>query len=103
MSPPPTALRLRNLGPASARMLAAAGVHTAEQLHASGAVAAFLAVQDAGLKPSLNLLWALEGALTQRDWKEVARQERTPLLLQLDDALQARKAFSTEPGQASMG
>ena len=50
-----------------------------------GAVAAYLAVKRTGMKPSLNLLWAMEGALSGRNWKTVARDDRTTLLLMLDD------------------
>ncbi|MCE1190767.1 MAG: TfoX/Sxy family protein [Acidovorax sp.] len=77
---------LPNLGPASERMLHAAGIRTPGDLRALGAVPAFLAVRRAGRKPSLNLLWALEGALSGRDWKAVAQHERTALLMQLDDS-----------------
>ncbi|WP_374347492.1 TfoX/Sxy family protein [Chitinimonas sp.] len=75
---------LANLGKASAAMLAQAGIESEAQLRELGAVAAFLAVKRAGAKPSLNLLWALEGALSGRDWKQVARDDRTALLIQLD-------------------
>jgi DNA transformation protein len=78
---------LRNLGKSSARMLAAAGIRSAHQLAKMGAVPAYLAVKAAGCKPSLNLLWAIEGALTDQDWRTVSREERTSLLLQLDDHL----------------
>ncbi len=67
-------------------MLAAAGITTESQLRAKGSVAAFVAVKRAGGKPSLNLLWAIEGALTNRDWKEVAKKERLSLLTQLEIA-----------------
>lgn len=66
-------------------MLLAAGIRSVEQLQVMGSVAAYNAVRDAGCSPSLNFLWALEGALTDRDWKEVARNERSALLMQLDD------------------
>jgi DNA transformation protein len=45
----------------------------------------------AGNTPSSNLLWAREGALTDRDWKEVAREDRTSLLILLDDYEKSRK------------
>ena len=84
-SPEPLPLcALPNLGPASERMLHAAGIRTPAQLRALGAVRTFVAVRQAGQQPSLNLLWALEGALSDRDWKSVAQQERTALLMQLD-------------------
>jgi DNA transformation protein len=76
---------LQGLGPASAAMLSRAGIATAEALRALGAVQAFAAVKRAGEPASLNLLWALEGALTGRHWRDVARTERTRLLLALDD------------------
>lgn len=78
-------LKLRNIGLASSRMLANAGIKSESQLRAMGAVAAFVAVKNSGYAASLNLLWALEGALTDRDWKEVSRDDRTALLIQLDD------------------
>jgi DNA transformation protein len=56
------------------------------QNQAVGAVSAYRAVQAAGIRPSLNLLWALEGALSDRDLRLVSREERTALLMQLDDA-----------------
>ncbi|MCA3823781.1 MAG: TfoX/Sxy family protein, partial [Burkholderia sp.] len=77
---------LRNLGPQSERQLAAAGIHSAEDLRRIGALEAYLALRRAGIGRSLNLLWALVGALEPwpegRDWREVASSEaRLPLLL----------------------
>lgn len=82
---------LRNLGPHSAKLLAKAGIVSEKQLKALGAVAAFVAVKCAGGKPSLNLLWALEGALTNRDWKEIAKKERLSLLTRLEIAERRQK------------
>ena len=76
----------RNLGPKSKLMLAKAGIETDAQLLACGSISAYLAVKHAGCSPGLNLLWALEGALTNRDWKDVARNDRLSLLMQLEDA-----------------
>lgn len=81
---------LRNLGPASAAMLLRAGVSDAATLDRLGAVRAFAMVaaneQSEGRpEPSLNLLYALEGALTDQPWQAVARQSRLELLLALDD------------------
>jgi DNA transformation protein len=75
---------LRNLGPASARMLAEAGIRSVAALRRAGAVEAFRRVRRAVPRVSVNLLWALEGALTDRAWQDVARTDRTRLLLQLD-------------------
>ena len=54
---------LRNIGPKSAAWLRQVGLHQSEDLVAAGAVQAFLKVRRAGFKPSLNLLYSLEGAL----------------------------------------
>lgn len=75
---------LRNLGRRSEKMLAAAGITTEAQLRAKGAAASFVAVKRAGCAPSLNLLWAIEGALTDRDWKDVAKEDRLSLLIQVE-------------------
>jgi DNA transformation protein and related proteins len=76
--------RLANLGPKSAQMLAAIGIHDRETLAARGAVGAFIAVRAAGQPASLNLLWAMEGALSGRDWRDVARHDKLRLLLELE-------------------
>ena len=76
---------LRNLGFASLAMLEAAGIHSVEQLHALGAIGAFAKVRQSNPNASLNLLWALEGALTDRNWIDVARDDRVALLLALEE------------------
>ena len=76
---------LKSLGPASARVLAAAGILSVDQLRELGAVAAFVQVRKVDPRASLNLLWALESALTGEPWQSVARHHRTSLLLAVDD------------------
>ena len=66
-------------------MLAAAGISSETQLRKLGAIAAFVAIKQAGESPSLNLLWAMEGALTDRDWRDIANNDRLELLIQLED------------------
>ena len=77
-------VKIKNLGERSLAMLAAAGIHTEAELSATGSAAAFVAVKRAGCAPSLNLLWAIEGALTNRDWKDVAKHDRLSLLTQVE-------------------
>lgn len=81
----------RGLGPRSRAWLREAGVDTAEALRGRDPVALYLAVRDAHPEASLNLLWALAGAQQRRPWRQVAREQRTDLLLRLDDALAARR------------
>lgn len=75
---------MRNLGPRSRQMLAAIGILTPEQLAERGAVEAFIALKRACQPISLNLLWAMEGALSGRDWRVVARDDRLHLLSELE-------------------
>jgi DNA transformation protein len=76
---------LRNLGPRSEQLLSAAGITTLAQLRRLGSVAAYARVKRTQGHVSLNLLWALEGALTDLPWQVVAREHRTSLLLALEE------------------
>jgi len=54
-----------------------------------GAVRAYLRVQslagiNSGVKPGMNLLYALVGAIENRPWQEVARTEKGRLLSELE-------------------
>lgn len=75
---------LPNFGPKSQQILEQAGIHTVEQLRELGAVHAYVQVKRVGTV-SLNLLWAMEGALTGQHWQAVAKHERLRLLLELED------------------
>lgn len=74
-----------NLGPKSRAWLAEIGIHTLAQLRATGAVPAYVALKASRRGVSLNLLYALVGAVDGLDWREVRRTRRLELLLQLDD------------------
>jgi DNA transformation protein len=81
---------LRNLGVKSEEMLAQVGVHSVAQLRERGAVPIFMQLKRAGITRSLNMLWALAGALEPwpegRHWREVARGDaRLSLLLAVED------------------
>ncbi|TXT40307.1 MAG: DNA transformation protein [Comamonadaceae bacterium] len=82
---------LSNLGPKSQQMLKAAGIGKVAQLRKLGAVAAYAQVKRVTPAASLNLLWALEGALTNLPWQVVAREHRTSLLLALEQLQSASK------------
>jgi len=75
---------LSGLGPKSQQMLKAAGIGSAAQLRKLGSVKAYAQVKAHSPRASLNLLWALEGALTGLHWQVVAREHRTSLLLALE-------------------
>lgn len=77
--------RMLGLGKHSIKMLLAADICSAEQLQELGSVRAFIKVHSAQQKPSLNFLWALEGALQKRSWIDISQNDRTTLLLILDE------------------
>lgn len=80
-------LKLRNIGPKSAAWLRQVGLRTEEDLRAIGALDAFVRVKRAGFKPSLNLLYALEGALLDCHWQEIPAERRNELLIAADAAV----------------
>ena len=75
---------LKSLGPQSEAMLARAGITQFSQLRELGSARAYVRAKRANPRVSLNLLWALEGALCGQRWQDVAREHRTSLLLALD-------------------
>lgn len=72
--------KMRNIGPKSAAWLRQVGLHTRADLEAAGPVDAYMRVRRAGFRPSLNLLYALEGALTDCHWQEVPAERRRELV-----------------------
>ncbi|MCV2353750.1 TfoX/Sxy family protein [Paucibacter sp. B2R-40] len=76
---------LRGLGPKSRAQLSALGVHSLSELRAHDAVALYARLKQQWPGASINLLYALIGAQDELDWRVVARQRRTELLLRLDD------------------
>ena len=79
--------KLRNIGPKSAAWLRQTGIRTQEDLEAVGSLAAYVRVKRAGFKPSLNLLYALEGALCDCHWQEVPDARRGELVSAADAAI----------------
>ena len=75
---------LANLGPRSAEALVTAGIVSLAELQRLGSVAAYAQVKRVDPRVTLNLLWALEGALSGLPWQVVAKEHRTSLLLALD-------------------
>lgn len=72
--------KLRNIGPKSMAWLRQTGVRSLDDLKAVGALAAFVRVKRAGFKPSLNLLYALEGAILDCHWQEIPDSRRSELI-----------------------
>ena len=75
---------LRNLGPASAMMLAEAGIRTIGELRAIGAAKAYVRVRAVRSRgASVNLLWSMAAGLDGRSWQEVLEEEKESLLAEV--------------------
>ncbi|MCB0711274.1 MAG: TfoX/Sxy family protein [Ignavibacteriae bacterium] len=70
---------MKNLGPVSLGWLREIGVVEIEALRRIGAVPVFLEVKKRHPKASLNLLWALEGAVQDIHWMEVTSERKQEL------------------------
>jgi len=75
---------LANLGPKSAQALVASGISSFAEVQRLGSVATYARIKQSDPRVTLNLLWALEGALSGLSWQVVAKEHRTSLLLALD-------------------
>ena len=78
--------KLRNIGPKSAAWLRQVGLRTQQDIRDIGAVEAFMRVRRAGFKPSLHLLYSLEGALNGCHWRDVTEARRSELITAADAA-----------------
>lgn len=70
---------MRNIGPNSAAWLAAVGVSSIADVRRIGAVAAYARVKRVRPQATLNLLWALEGAIEDRDWRQIDAEKKQQL------------------------
>ncbi|MGH8173387.1 MAG: TfoX/Sxy family protein [Rhodanobacteraceae bacterium] len=78
--------KIRNVGPKSAAWLRQVGVRTTEDLIRVGPVEAFLKVKRAGFRPSLNLLYAMAGAMADCHWADLSEERKQELLAGLTAA-----------------
>jgi len=78
--------KIRNIGTKSAAWLRQVGLRGLDDLREIGSVDAFLKVKRAGFRPSLNLLYAIEGALQDCHWRELDDDCRASLLSAVDAA-----------------
>ncbi|THD82976.1 competence protein TfoX [Aliigemmobacter aestuarii] len=87
---------IRNLGPATEAAFARAGIHSAEEVRAMGADAAYLALMRAGTQPHFIGYYVLVMGLQGRPWNDCQGDEKKALRARFD-ALKAEAA----PGPAS--
>jgi len=74
----------QGLGPKSREQLAAIGIRTPDELRASDAFDVYARIKTHWPCASRNLVYALLGAQEGRDWRDIARERRTEVLLRLD-------------------
>lgn len=79
--------KLRNIGPKSAAWLRQVGIRDREELAEAGPVGAFMLVKRAGFRPTLNLLYSIEGALQDCHWQDVPDHRRTELVAAAEAAI----------------
>ena len=85
-----------NLGPASEAAFARAGIHSAEELRALGADAAYLALMRSGTAPHFIGYYVLVMGLQGRPWNDCKGEEKKALRLRFD-ALKAEAMAAAAP------
>lgn len=90
---------LPNLGPESTRWLQAIGVHNRRDLEKLGGVAAYAALKAQGYNASINLVYAIEGALTGRDWRKLPAARKAALKKAALDAVKPRCEWPANDAQ----
>jgi len=83
--------KIPNIGPKTQAQLRQIGIRTHEDLARSGVVNTFVRLKRAGFKPSLNALYALEGALSNRHWTSLSPDEKNALVVEANARLDALK------------
>jgi DNA transformation protein len=71
---------LKNIGPKSRQWLAEVGIYTINDLRNAGAIATYKILKERyPKKVSLNLLWGLEAAIRDVDWRELTDTDKEEL------------------------
>ncbi|WP_144391297.1 TfoX/Sxy family DNA transformation protein [Pleionea sediminis] len=71
---------LKNLGPKSAKLLRGVGINSRSELESLGCIAAYKLLQAAEEKISLNLLYAMYGALHDIHWAQLPESVKHDLI-----------------------
>ena len=76
---------LKNLGPKSAERIVAVGIGGPDEIRELGAAVVFHRVKSGFPdSTSLNLLWALQGALMEIHWHDIPDEIKRQLLSEVD-------------------
>ncbi|MDX1414415.1 MAG: TfoX/Sxy family DNA transformation protein [Candidatus Promineifilaceae bacterium] len=75
---------MRNLGPVSSNWLAEIGIYNVDDLRAAGVIPTYKLLKEIyPQRVSLNLLWGLEAAVRDIDWRELTEADKEALKKQL--------------------
>lgn len=85
MTTPSSIQQLKGLGPKSQEMLAQIGVGSVEVFLNTDPFELFRRLKQHSPETSLNMLYAIIGAQEGVDWRLIARQRKTEILLRLDE------------------
>ncbi len=81
----PALSELRGLGPRSVEMLVEAGINTSAKLRKADLFKLYQKIKTQHPRTSLNLLYAMMGAVSNEDWRVVAKERHSEVLMRLDD------------------
>lgn len=93
---------LRNLGPASEQAFARAGIHSAEELHALGADAAYARLLANGERPHFIAYYVLVMALQGRPWNDCRGAEKDALRVRFDRIRAAAQDGGQDKGRSRL-
>jgi DNA transformation protein and related proteins len=85
LQPSSDLLSLRGLGPASVEMLRCVNIQSADALRQTDLYTLYAKIKAKYPHTSINLLYAMMGAMDDVDWRVIARERRSEVLMQLDD------------------
>ncbi len=88
---------LKGLGQKTEKYLNEIGIYTKEDLQDLGAIKTFLKLKnECSIKPSLNFLYAMVGALEDKHWTTIARSEKGRLLFELEGYRELEEMLKSE-------
>ena len=89
--------KMKGLGQKSEKCLNEIGIYTKHDLEKIGAVKAFIKLKnECNTKPSLNFLYALVGAIENKHWADIAKTEKSQLLIELEGYKELEKMLELE-------
>ena len=81
----PALSEMRGLGPRSVEILIEAGINTSAKLRKADLFKLYQNIKAQHPRTSLNLLYAMMGAVSNENWRDIAKERRSEVLMRLDD------------------